>query len=200
MVPVKPTVKPPPTSKPPPKPLASAKPQVCNIYAAPSSVSARTPSSNPRSTGLSRPNISAPAAKPKPPSAEPVSAAERNGGSTDAAKEEVKEEVGSSVGTKEAAAKAAKELETRLAKLGSSISKADAMAVAEKADTLAAACSLHVDSVPATGRFHFRSLLTRLDTQTKELRSLNVSKAADTSKLVKDLQATVKELGTAIQR
>ena len=67
--------------------------------------------------------------------------------------------------------------------------------------------------------------------QTKELRSLNVSKAADTSKLVslitntninvnsekkliiklivqdltlqfqvKDLQATVKELGTAIQR
>merc|ERR1719219_3010483 len=111
MVPVKPTVKPPPTSKPPPKPLASAKPQVCNIYAAPSSVSARTPSSNPRSTGLSRPNISAPAAKPKPPSAEPaVSAAERNGGSTDAAKEEVKEEVGSSVGTKEAATKAAKEL------------------------------------------------------------------------------------------
>ena len=61
-----------------------------------------------------------------------MSAVERNGGSTDAAKEEVKEEVGSSVGTKEAATKAAKELETRLAKLGSSISKADAMAVAEK--------------------------------------------------------------------
>ena len=61
-----------------------------------------------------------------------MSAAQRNGGSTDAAKEEVKEEAGSSVGTKEAATKAAKELETRLAKLGSSISKADAMAVAEK--------------------------------------------------------------------
>jgi len=42
--------------------------------------------------------------------------------------------------------------------------------------------------------------LTRLDTQTKELRSLNVSRAADTSKLVKDLQSTVKDLGTAIQR
>jgi abelson tyrosine-protein kinase 1 len=124
----------------------------------------------------------------------------RNG---EAAKEGGKEEVTSKeegAGTKEAATKASKELEGRLAKLGTNISKADAMAVAEKADGLAAACSLHVDSVPPTGRFHFRSLLTRLDTQTKELRSLNVSRAADTSKLVKELQSTVKELGTAIQR
>jgi len=216
MVPVKPTVKPPPTSKPPPprepsykpppKPLASAKPQVCNIYAAPSSVSARGSSTSPRtsSSSSSRPNISAsaPATKPKSPSAAET-VAERNGGTAEAAKEGGNEEVTSKeegVGTKEAATKASKELEARLAKLGTNISKADAMAVAEKADGLAAACSLHVDSVPPTGRFHFRSLLTRLDTQTKELRSLNVSRAADTSKLVKDLQSTVKELGTAIQR
>ena len=56
----------------------------------------------------------------------------RDGGGNAEGDGEGKEEAGSSVGTKEAATKAAKELETRLAKLGSSISKADAMAVAEK--------------------------------------------------------------------
>merc|ERR550517_1942408 len=126
MVPVKPTVKPPPTSKPPPprepsykpppKPLASAKPQVCNIYAAPSSVSARGSSTSPRTStsGPSRPNISAPAAKPKSPSsaaAESVS----NGGPAETAKEEVTSKEEEQVGTREAATKAAKELEIRLA-------------------------------------------------------------------------------------
>ena len=106
---------------------------MCNIYAAPSSVSARASSTSPRSTGPPRPNISAPAAKPKSPAsaAEPVS----NGGPAEAAKEDGKEDVASKeegVGTKEAAAKASKELEGRLAKLGTNISKADAMAVAEK--------------------------------------------------------------------
>merc|ERR1712223_1168130 len=195
MVPVKPTVKPPPTSKPPPprepsykpppKPLASAKPQVCNIYAAPSSVTARNSTTSTSSS--SRLNISTPpVAKPKPPPAAASASetlSERNG-----------------EGTKEAAAKASKELEGSLAKLGNNISKADAMAIAEQADGLAAACDLHVDSAPPTGRFHFRSLLTKLDSQTKELRSLNVSRAAEASKLVKELQSTVKELGTAIQR
>ena len=58
-----------------------------------------------------------------------------NGGPAEAAKEDGKEEVASKeegVGTKEAATKASKELEGRLAKLGTNISKADAMAVAEK--------------------------------------------------------------------
>ena len=69
--------------------------------------------------------------KPKSPSAAET-AAVRNG---EAAKEGGKEEVTSkeeAVGTKEAATKASKELEGRLAKLGTNISKADAMAVAEK--------------------------------------------------------------------
>ena len=123
-----------PVQSPSPDPLNV---QVCNIYAAPSSVSARGGSTSPRtSSGPSRPNISAPAAKPKSPSsaAEPVSAAERNGGPAEAAKKEVtsKEEEEGQVGTKEAATKASKELEVRLAKLGTNISKADAMAVAEK--------------------------------------------------------------------
>ena len=124
-----------PVQSPSPDPLNV---QVCNIYAAPSSVSARGSSTSPRTStsGPSRPNISAPAAKPKSPSsaAEPVSAAERNGGPAEAAKKEVtsKEEEEGQVGTKEAATKASKELEARLAKLGTNISKADAMAVAEK--------------------------------------------------------------------
>ena len=43
-----------------------------------------------------------------------------------------KEENKEAVGTKEAAAKASKELEGSLAKLGNNISKADAMAIAEQ--------------------------------------------------------------------
>ena len=98
---------------------------MCNIYAAPSSVSARNSTTSTSSS--SRLNISTPpVAKPKPPpAAASETLSERNG---EAAKEENKE----SVGTKEAAAKASKELEGSLAKLGNNISKADAMAIAEQ--------------------------------------------------------------------
>ena len=100
---------------------------MCNIYAAPSSVSARNSTTSTSSS--SRLNISTPpVAKPKPPPAAAAASetlSERNG---EAAKEENKE----AVGTKEAAAKASKELEGSLAKLGNNISKADAMAIAEQ--------------------------------------------------------------------
>ena len=64
-------------------------------------------------------------------------------------------------------------------------------------------CSTYVDSIPATGRFRFRSLLAKLESQGKELRSVNVGKGGNgetNSQLVRDLQNTVKDLVAAINR
>ena len=60
-----------------------------------------------------------------------------------------------------------------------------------------------VDNVPATGRFRFRSLLNKLEQQSGELRSSSVGKAAASAaptKLCGDIQATVRDLVTVIQR
>jgi hypothetical protein len=61
-----------------------------------------------------------------------------------------------------------------------------------------------VDNVPATGRFRFRSLLNKLEQQSGELRSSSVGKASGNpdvpAKLCGDIQATVKDLVTVIQR
>merc|ERR1712029_119832 len=62
-----------------------------------------------------------------------------------------------------------------------------------------------VENVPATGRFRFRSLLNKLEQQSGELRSSSVGKSnsQDTgvpAKLCGDIQATVRDLVTVIQR
>ena len=69
-----------------------------------------------------------------------------------------------------------------------------------------------MDNVPATGRFRFRSLLNKLEQQSGELRSSSVGKAASAAapakaetmkpaaKLCGDIQATVRDLVTVIQR
>lgn len=192
MVPVKPTVKPPPTSKPPPpreptykpppKPSPAAKPQVCNIYAAPSSVA-------PRPTGPSKPNISS--AKPKlqqPATTSSAGRGEENGGTN-----------GSEDG-RQGLLTSSSSLLTSLSSLPNSLSKAEAMAAAEQVGVFHSSCSLYVDSIPATGRFRFRSLLNKLDSQAKELRAANVTRSSETAKLVKELEITVKDVGAAIQR
>ena len=64
----------------------------------------------------------------------------------------------------------------------------------------------YVDNVPATGRFRFQSLLNKLEQQSRELRSNSVGKSnpsQDTgipAKLCGDIQATVRDLVTVIQR
>jgi len=77
---------------------------------------------------------------------------------------------------------------------------ATAMTVSQQAGSFHSSCSSYVDSIPATGRFRFRSLLAKLDNQAKELRAVNTGKKSQNTQLVKDLQVTVKDMVSVIQR
>lgn len=194
MVPVKPTVKPPPTSKPPPpkepafkpKPLTTAKPPVCNIYAAPSSVS---PRGNKPNISLSKPRML--------PSSRLVPA-----GDAGASVEDKEEETEAVVGCdRESLVRSSRKLEESLNSLGKGeVTTATAMTVSQQAGSFQSCCSSYVDSIPATGRFRFRSLLAKLDNQAKELRAVNTGKKSQNTQLVKDIQVTVKDLVSVIQR
>ena len=86
--------------------------------------------------------------------------------------------------------------------------KSKLLQLSDDIGVFAESASGFVDNVPATGRFRFRSLLNKLEQQSGELRSSSVGKAvsqhkAETmpaAKLCGDIQATVRDLVTVIQR
>jgi len=222
MVPVKPTVKPAPTSKPPPpnepvckpppKPAPAAKPSMCNIYAAPNSANQK----NIGNIGIqSKPNISG--NKPKltsrqATSQEGVKSVGASSGNVDEQTRPGRSETRadstdsglSSSYDKESLVDISQSLENILSSLyKEGMTKASAMTASDKVGTFHMSCSTYVDSIPATGRFRFRSLLAKLESQGKELRSVNVGKGGNgetNSQLVRDLQNTVKDLVAAINR
>jgi abelson tyrosine-protein kinase 1 len=219
MVPVKPTVKPPPTSRPPPpkepafkpvaKPISSAKPAVCNIYAAPSAVSGRSgkpnistskprlPSARGQPETLPEKTISAglPQTKPEPDRTGSSSRPETGSGDRTGSSSS------SSLCDKDMLVGSSQDLEKSLVSLGTGgVTTATAMTVSEQVGTFHSSCASYVDSIPATGRFRFRSLLAKLDNQGKELRSVNINKKSQNTQLVKDMQVTVRDLVTVIQR
>ena len=183
MVPVKPTVKPPaPTTKPPPpkeppsgvkippKPAMAVKPNVCNIYAAPS----------------------APTTKSKPPisGAKPA----KNGEA-------------SSEPDRDSLLMVSQKLESGLdaAKRDTShLSKVELTNLSEEIGSFHSSCTGFIDSVPPTTRFRFRSLLTKLDQQSKEfsanLTSSGASGSTTSNRLAGDIQVTLRDLVTVIQR
>jgi len=75
--------------------------------------------------------------------------------------------------------------------------------LSEDIGTFTESANSYVDNVPATGRFRFRSLLNKLEQQSGELRSSSVGKSHASevpAKLCGDIQATVRDLVTVIQR
>merc|ERR1719270_1589474 len=86
----------------------------------------------------------------------------------------------------------------RLAREG--ITKATAMSASDKVGGFHNSCSNIVESIPATGRFRFRSLLAKLENQAKELRSVNISRSNENATLIKELQGTIRDLVAVIQR
>ncbi len=66
----------------------------------------------------------------------------------------------------------------------------------DSVDSLHAGCVSIIDTVPATGRFRFRTLLNRLDEQAREL---NPGVRAD-DRIIGDLRGTVKEVTAVLQR
>jgi len=219
MVPVKPTVKPPPTSKPPPpkepnfkpppKPSTSVKPSVCNIYAAPSSVPSRNPSKpNISTTKPKLPTTRLSDSKPPstsdltsvPPPAKVDNVIGERGGSSETRADSTDSGLSSSH-DKDSLVDFSQSLENLLVGLSTEgITKATAMSASDKVGSFHSSCSGLVDSIPATGRFRFRSLLAKLDSQAKELRAVNLNKNTENTQLVRDLQTTVRDLVSVLQR
>jgi abelson tyrosine-protein kinase 1 len=186
MVPVKPTVKPPaPTTKPPPpkdpskvsaKPAMAVKPNVCNIYAAPSASTVKPrpplPSSKPR-------NGEPAAAHDDPDRDSLLVTSQKLDTSLDAAKRD-----------------------------SAGLSKHDLSSLSDEIGSFHSSASGFIDSVPPTTRFRFRSLLTKLDQQSKEFSANVTSSSSSTSsvsssastRLAGDIQVTLRDLATVLQR
>ena len=196
MVPVKPTMKPaaptskppPPTSKPPPpttKPPAAKPHPLCNIYAAP------TTQARPKPPGAK------PAIASKPPqsiAAGAVASATRSGSAGEASGDSGG---GSSTATeKDSILSSSQTLESKLAaakaKSSAQLSTSSLMQLSESVGSFHSSCASFADNVTPTGRFRFRSLLSRLEEQTQSLRS--------GAHCIDDIHSTVKDLVTVIQR
>ena len=194
MVPVKPTMKPaaptskppPPTSKPPPpttKPPAAKPHPLCNIYAAP------TTQARPRPPG------SKPAIASKPPQSAAAASATRSGSAGEASGDSGG---GSSTATeKDSILSSSQTLETKLAaakeaKSSSPLSTSSLMQLSDSVGSFHSSCASFADNVTPTGRFRFRSLLSKLEEQTQNLRS--------GAHCIDDIHCTVKDLVTVIQR
>ena len=188
--------------KPPPKPAMAVKPNVCNIYAAPTVATSRSVkppvASRPTSISNTTTNKSAlaSAASATTTSHEPHSGGSGCSSSEMSDKEKDKDEL---LGISH-------RLETSI----DAVSKSDLknrsslLKLSEDIGTLTESANSYVDNVPATGRFRFRSLLNKLEQQSGELRSSSVGKSHASSeipaKICGDIKATVRDLVTVIQR
>lgn len=196
VVPVKPTVKPPapttkppppkePLVKPPPKPAMAVKPNVCNIYAAPTIATTR--SSKPPIA--SRPTL-------KTSSGGSTSSHEPQSGGSGCSSSEMSD--------KEELLGISKKLDSSIDAAKANLSKTSLLKLSDDIGNFAESANGFVDNVPATGRFRFRSLLNKLEQQSGELRSNSVGKSHQQSdvpaKLCGDIQATVRDLVSVIQR
>ena len=197
VVPVKPTVKPPapttkppppkePLVKPPPKPAMAVKPNVCNIYAAPTVATTRSAGKPPIA---SRPQV-----RTMIPTAGGSHEPQSGGSGCSSSEMSDKEELlGISI-----------KLESFIDATKADMSKPNLLKLSNDLGSFAESASGFVDNVPATGRFRFRSLLNKLEQQSGELRSSSVGKSHHNpdipAKLCGDIQATVRDLVSVIQR
>ena len=148
----------------------AVKPNVCNIYAAPSAPTTKS--------------------KPPIPGAKPA----KNGEA-------------SSEPDRDSLLMVSQKLESGLdaAKRDTShLSKVELTNLSEEIGSFHSSCTGFIDSVPPTTRFRFRSLLTKLDQQSKEfsanLTSSGASGSTTSNRLAGDIQVTLRDLVTVIQR
>ncbi|TRY62894.1 hypothetical protein TCAL_03897 [Tigriopus californicus] len=206
MVPVKPTMKPtlaPPTTKPPkepgvkPPPKPAAKPTLCNnIYAAPSTVTRPKPSvahkpvvlgrnatAAATSTGSSTSGAAASATLPSSSGAQMGGSSNSGLGSDRESLLELSVTLGGKLST---------------AKRDSPLTSSTLKQLNTQVGTFHSSCANYLDQVPATGRFRYRSLLNKLEEQSRELQDLQAS--GTNTQIVNDIQTTVRDLVTVIQR
>ncbi|PSN33486.1 Tyrosine-protein kinase Abl [Blattella germanica] len=94
-------------------------------------------------------------------------------------------------------------LETSLTTLRSAttVSTGSWLQLSDKVGLFHSSCVGYADSiVPPHARFHFRELLTRLESQARQLRSAGARNSADNTRLCAEVQNTVRDVINAVQR
>ena len=180
MVPVKPTMKKtaPPTTKPPPPKEPSGVVKPPPLVAKPKNVACNIYAAPTAVT--SRPKTSPKPSLPAKPSP----------GATNAPPS-----------TKDTLLGSSQSLEGKLsdAVASAQLSTVALMQLSENVGTFHTDCTDYVESVPATGRFRFRSLLSKLESQGQELRR-PAGSTAENKRMVGEIQGTLKDLVACIQR
>ncbi|XP_069686390.1 tyrosine-protein kinase Abl isoform X3 [Periplaneta americana] len=106
-------------------------------------------------------------------------------------------------GERESVLEISQALETSLSSLRSAttVSTGSWLQLSDKVGLFHSSCMGYADSiVPPHARFHFRELLTRLESQARQLRSAGARNSADNTKLCAEVQNTVRDVINAVQR
>lgn len=93
-------------------------------------------------------------------------------------------------------------LETSLTSLRSAttVSTGTWLQLSDKVGLFHSSCVGYADSIVPHARFHFRELLTRLESQARQLRSAGARNSSDNTQLCAEVQNTVRDVINAVQR
>ena len=199
----------------------AAKPNVCNIYAAPTTITSRRTGKLPTSSD----HVDS---RPPPYSAQPTHSStataanttshETHSGGSGCSSSSTSEREGIEGGVNRGALlvnchNLSDTLDSTSSKLimEEKLSKTNIMQLSEQVSDVHNAALIYVDNIPATGRFRYRSLCNKLEEQSKELRELSIgnnkiggssinASSGGYNDVVNDIQTTVKGLVNVIQR
>ncbi|KAI5734807.1 hypothetical protein M8J77_010645 [Diaphorina citri] len=82
-----------------------------------------------------------------------------------------------------------------------SVNSASWLQLSDKVGLFHSSCLSYADSIaPPHARFHLRELLTKLETQSRQLRSSGTRNQADNAKIFTELHSTLRDIVSAVQR
>merc|ERR1719354_1019596 len=205
-----PTTKPPPpTTKPPPPimgvkpPLPGGKPSVCNIYAAPSQISAHSSTKEPKKKSATSPAVKESHKK----SGQSVEDTET---STDSGLSSLSSSCAAAPPTTNSCVAAVtsppddrllqsiQELANNLHSFGHS--KENNKAASQKILCICTGCTGVIDSISPTARFKFRGLVNKLENLSKDVLTSHTLKSDGQAKIVGEIKTVLKDLLNILQR
>ncbi|XP_021917496.1 tyrosine-protein kinase Abl isoform X5 [Zootermopsis nevadensis] len=105
-------------------------------------------------------------------------------------------------GERESVLEISQALETSLTSLrsASAVSAGSWLQLSDKVGLFHSSCVGYADSIVPHARFHFLELLTRLESQARQLRSAGARNSTDNTRLCAEVQNTVRDVINAVQR
>jgi abelson tyrosine-protein kinase 1 len=105
-------------------------------------------------------------------------------------------------GDRESVLEISQALESSLTSLRSAatVSSGTWLQLSDKVSVFHSSCVGYAESIVPHARFHFRELLTRLESQVRQLRSAGARNSADNTRLCAEVQNTVRDVINAVQR